>query len=89
MKVYVRMIIITFLSFLIYLPVMTSNDYMLIGLMDALHFYFSVGAGFVLIVLTIRDDRKVGRSILLISLGILLVLSLLVKRQVLSMAGRK
>lgn len=75
MKVYVRMVIITLLSFLIYLPVMTSDNYMSIGIMDALHFYFSVGAGFVLIVLTIRDERKVGRSILLISLGILLILS--------------
>ena len=75
MIVYVRMIIITLLSFLIYLPVMTSDNYMSIGIMDALHFYFSVGAGFVLIMLTIRDVRKVGRSILLISLGILLILS--------------
>ncbi|MFD2611394.1 hypothetical protein [Paenibacillus gansuensis] len=75
MKLYVRLVVLSLLSILIYIPVVTSDHGMLSALMDGFQFYFSIGACLLLIVLTIRDTRKIGRSILIISLGVFFILS--------------
>lgn len=69
------LVIVALCNALLYLPVIASDNFMVIGVLDAIQAYFSIGSGIYMLWHIFRDDRSFKGKAIVISIGLFVILA--------------